>query len=86
VLLSWPVPIILPKKLLLSKVGSEKGTLCAVGAGQGSRLWTLNVARPISIASGVWQNKIFAASKDHSLYAINMDDGIEQRAESFGKQ
>jgi outer membrane protein assembly factor BamB len=56
-------------------VGSEEGTLYAVDVEQGNRLWTFNVARPISVASGVWQNKLFAASKDHSLYAINMDDG-----------
>jgi outer membrane protein assembly factor BamB len=56
-------------------VGSEEGTLYSLDVEHGSRLWTFNVARPISVASGVWQNKIFAASKDHSLYAINMDDG-----------
>jgi outer membrane protein assembly factor BamB len=33
------------------------------------------VVRKVFVARGVWQNRIFAASEDHSLYAINMDDG-----------
>lgn len=56
-------------------VGSEEGTLYAVDALGGRRLWTFNVAQPISVAPGVWQNKIFAVSKDQSLYAISRDEG-----------
>ncbi|UCG19955.1 MAG: PQQ-binding-like beta-propeller repeat protein [Deltaproteobacteria bacterium] len=56
-------------------VGSAEGTLYAVDAEKGQRLWTFNVVKAISVASGVWQNKVYAASKDHSLYALDMDDG-----------
>jgi outer membrane protein assembly factor BamB len=56
-------------------VGSAEGTLYAVDAEKGMRLWTFNVVRAISVGSGIWQNKIYAASKDHSLYAIDMDAG-----------
>ncbi len=56
-------------------VGSAEGTLYAVDAEKGKRLWTFNVVKAISVASGIWQNKVYAASKDHSLYAIDMDDG-----------
>jgi outer membrane protein assembly factor BamB len=56
-------------------VGSEEGTLYALDAETGSRLWTFNVVKSISVAPGVWQNKIFAVSKDHCVYAIRMDDG-----------
>ena len=55
--------------------GSAEGTLYAVDAKKGKRLWTFNVVKAISVASGIWQNKVYAASKDHSLYAIDMDDG-----------
>jgi outer membrane protein assembly factor BamB len=56
-------------------VGSAEGTLCAVDAQKGKRLWTFNVVKAVTVASGIWQNKVYAASKDHSLYAIDMDDG-----------
>ena len=56
-------------------VGSAEGTLCALDAEKGKRLWTFNVVKAISVASGTWQNKVYAASKDHSLYAIDMHDG-----------
>jgi len=56
-------------------VGSEEGTLYAVDAYKGERLWTFNVVKAISVASGIWQNKVYAASKDHSLYAIDIDGG-----------
>ncbi|MCG6916833.1 MAG: PQQ-binding-like beta-propeller repeat protein [Deltaproteobacteria bacterium] len=56
-------------------VGSAEGTLYAVDAEKGERLWTFNVVKAISVASGVWQNKVYAASKDHSIYAVDMDDG-----------
>jgi len=56
-------------------VGSAEGSLYAVDAEKGKRLWTFNVVKAISVASGVWQNKVYAASKDHSLYAVDMDDG-----------
>ncbi len=56
-------------------VGSEGGTLYAVDAERGQRLWTFNVVKAISLAAGIWQNKVYAASKDHSVYALDMDDG-----------
>lgn len=56
-------------------VGSEEGTLYALDAEAGRRLWTFNVVRRIAVAPGGWQNRIFAVSQDHSLYAIEMDEG-----------
>ena len=56
-------------------VGSEKGTLYALNSKTGSRNWTFNIAGPISVAPGHWEDKIFSVSRDGTLFAIRVYDG-----------
>jgi outer membrane protein assembly factor BamB len=56
-------------------VGSEEGTLYALNSKTGSRNWTFNVAGPIFVAPGNWEDKIFSVSRDGTLFAIRADDG-----------